>query len=178
MLDFGRADVLEPEVTGEPGQRTFRVLVMSGRESASLWLEKEQLASLALAIRQLLEQTSGGDTGGEPAAPRSIEPFPEQPDVSFKLARLGIGYDEATQLITIFAYDIEEVSNEGGDDDDATPTFSCQAGRGQCRDFARRAEEMVSAGRPVCILCGGPIDAGEHLCLRRNGHSQRPSAAQ
>lgn len=177
MRDFGHADVLEPEVTGEPGQRTFRVLVMSGRESAALWLEKEQLAALALAIRQLLGQTAGSDTGGEPAAPRSIEPFPEQPDVSFKLARLGIGYDEATQLITIFAYDIEEVSDEE-DADEATPTFSCQAGRGQCRDFAGRAEEMISAGRPVCLLCGGPIDAGEHLCRRRNGHSQRPSAAR
>ena len=65
MRDFGHADVLEPEVTGEPGQRTFRVLVMSGRESAALWLEKEQLAALALAIRQLLEQTSGGDTASD-----------------------------------------------------------------------------------------------------------------
>ncbi|MCH8025333.1 MAG: DUF3090 family protein [Chloroflexi bacterium] len=177
MRDFGRADVLEPDVTGEPGQRTFRVLVMSGRESAALWLEKEQLAALALAIRQLLEQTSGADTGAEPTSPQSIQPFPEQPDLSFKLARLGIGYDEATQLITIFAYDIEEVSGEK-DDDDAIPAFSCQAGRGQCRDFAGRAEEIVSAGRPVCVLCGGPIDDGDHLCLRRNGHSQRPSAAR
>ena len=177
MRDFGRADALKPDVTGEPGQRTFRVLVTSGHESAALLLEKEQLAALALAIRQLLEQTSGSDTGGEAAAPRPIEPFPEQPDVSFKLARLGIGYDEATQLITIFAYDIEEVSDKE-DDDEATPTFSCQAGRGQCHEFAGRAEEMVSAGRPVCVLCGGSIDDGEHLCLRRNGHSQRPSAAQ
>lgn len=172
---------MEPEVTGEPGQRTFRVLLMSGSESASLWLEKEQMAALALAIRQLLEQTQNGEPEGEEAPPAPSVPFPAQPDIEMRLARLGIGYDEPTHLVTIFAYDMEDVNTEADADDDeeeATPSFSFQATRAQCRAFAARAEEMVEAGRPVCLLCGGPIEDGEHLCRRRNGHSHRPRASQ
>lgn len=181
MHTFGQADVFEPEVTGEPGQRTFRVLVQRGGESASLLLEKEQMAALALAIRQLLEQTQNGEPKGEEAPSARSLSFPAQPDIEIRLARLGIGYDESTHLVTIFAYDIEDVNTEADADDDdeeQTPSFSCQATRGQCRAFATNAEEMVEAGRPVCLLCGGPIEDGEHLCRRRNGHSQRPRASR
>ena len=65
MWDFGRAELLEPEAIGEPGQRTFRLRVLSGSEAASLWLEKEQLVALTLAIRQLLEQTDEEDASSE-----------------------------------------------------------------------------------------------------------------
>lgn len=168
MWDFGQADVLESEAIGEPGERHFRLRVRSGAEAASLWLEKEQLAALTLAMRQLLEQTEGTSTD-ETAARQPSEAFPNEPQVDFKLGRLGIGYDEDARMVTIFAYDMEQAQ-----DDDASPTFSCQVSRGQCRLFADEAEQVISAGRPVCVLCGGPIEQdGGHKCLRRNGHSVR-----
>ena len=70
------------------------------------------------------------------------------------------------------------VAYEGdvSEDEDATPTFSCQVSRGQARAFARRAEEIVNAGRPVCVLCGTSIDEAGHKCLRRNGHSERSAS--
>lgn len=166
MWDFGRADVLESEAIGEPGQRHFRLRVTSGGDAASLWLEKEQLAALTLAIRQLLEQTEE-EPGTEDEPGRLGGAFPEKPDVDFKLGRLGIGYDEGARMVTIFAY-------EAGEDEEASPTFSCQASRAQCRVFADNAEEVISAGRPVCVLCGGPIENGQHLCQRRNGHTDQP----
>jgi uncharacterized repeat protein (TIGR03847 family) len=168
MWDFGRADVLDSEAIGEPGERHFRLRVRSGAEAASLWLEKEQLAALTLAIRQLLEQTEGS-AAEETAASPAPAGFPSDPDVDFKLGRLGIGYDEANRMVTIFAYGMEQA-----EDEDAAPTFSCQVSRGQCREFADQAEQVISAGRPVCVLCGGPIEQdGTHACLRRNGHSIR-----
>jgi uncharacterized repeat protein (TIGR03847 family) len=167
MWDFGRAELLEPEAIGQPGQRTFRLRVMSGSEAASLWLEKEQLIALTLAIRQLLEQTAKEGPSGEPEEPATTVRFPERPQVDFKLGRLGIGYDEKRQMVTIFAYAQD-------DDEDAPPTFACQVSRSQCHTFAERAEETISAGRPICVLCGGPIDREGHKCLRRNGHSAHP----
>jgi uncharacterized repeat protein (TIGR03847 family) len=167
MPDFGRADVLEPEAVGEPGQRSFRLRVLSGADAASLWLEKEQLAALTLAFRQLLEQTAGEDSPPDAVEPGQSAPFPAEADVDFKIGRLGIGYDESRRMVTLFAYTME-------DDEDASPSFACRVSRAQCASFADRAEEVISAGRPVCVLCGGPIDQGEHKCLRRNGHSQRP----
>ena len=37
------------------------------------------------------------------------------------------------------------------------------------RAFVRRAQNVVSAGRPPCQFCGGPIDPEGHLCPRANG---------
>ena len=93
MWDFGHAELLEPEAIGEPGQRAFRLRVMSKDESASLWLEKEQLAALTLAFRHLLEQTEDAPAA-EAEPPPPAQPFPERPQVEMKLGRLGIGYDE------------------------------------------------------------------------------------
>ena len=166
MWDFGRADLLEPEAIGEPGKRVFRLRVMSRGEAASLWLEKEQLAALTLAIRQLLEQTDD-EAEDEPATATLGAAFPARAEVDFKLGKLGIGYDESHHIVTVFAYSTDS-------EDDAPPTFSCQLTRGQCRTFADRAEETISAGRPLCVVCGGPIDRGAHRCLRRNGYSDRP----
>lgn len=167
MTDFGRAELLKAEAIGEPGHRTFRMQVRSGNESAALWLEKEQLAALSLAIRQILQQTASKEPPSESSPPPLDDAFPEKPEVDFKIGRLGIGYDEASGLVSIFAYTPNE-------DRDADPTFTCQVSRGQCRDFADQAEQVVSAGRPVCVLCGSPIDPEGHKCLRRNGHSELP----
>jgi uncharacterized repeat protein (TIGR03847 family) len=167
MPDFGRAELLEPEAIGEPGQRTFRLRVLSGADAASLWLEKEQLAALTLALRQLLEQTPDAESPEPDPSPAAN--FPEQADIDFKVGRLGIGYDESRRMVTIFAYTVE-------DEDDASPSFACRVSRNQCRSFAERAEEVINAGRPVCVLCGGPIEDGRHKCLRRNGHPAPPTA--
>ena len=162
--DFGQADLLDSEAIGDPGQRRFRLRIKSGPEAASLWLEKEQLTALTIAIRQLLEQT-GGDPQAEAEAASPQDVFPDDPQVDFQLGRLGIGYDEAERMVTVFAYTTEDA-------EDASPTFSCRVSRGQCHAFAIHAEEVISAGRPTCVLCGGPIDRGQHKCLRRNGHAQ------
>jgi uncharacterized repeat protein (TIGR03847 family) len=37
------------------------------------------------------------------------------------------------------------------------------------RAFVRRAQTVVSAGRPPCQFCGNPIDPDGHLCPRANG---------
>lgn len=172
MWEFGRVDSVEPEAIGEPGHRQFRVRVVAGSRTASLWMEKEQLAALSLALRRLLEQTKDTEAATEPEPISSAGSFPTEADVDFKLSRLGIGHDEAATAVSIFAYDMDTPE----DDDEASPTFSCQVTRAQSRIFAERAEEIVNAGRPVCVLCGGPIDASGHKCLRRNGHSERPAS--
>ena len=52
--EFTNVTKLRSEAVGEPGSRTFRILVESGSSSAVIWIEKEQLFQLALAIQQLL----------------------------------------------------------------------------------------------------------------------------
>ena len=59
--EFTNVASLRAEAIGEPGERTFRLLVDSESSSASVWLEKEQLFQLALGIQQLLAGTSEED---------------------------------------------------------------------------------------------------------------------
>ena len=35
---------------------------------------------------------------------------------------------------------------------------------GTARAFAKRTREVVGAGRPMCPLCGNPIDPDGHTC--------------
>ncbi len=171
MQDFGHAQLVEAEAIGEPGKRVFRLRVMSGRQTASLKMEKEQLVALTVGIRKLLEQAGESETA-EPAPDPPAGEFPQDAELEFTIGRLGIGYEEASHMLVIFAYTLEDA------EEDATPAFSCQISRDQSRVFAERAEEVVSGGRPICVLCGTSIDPDGHKCLRRNGSGQRPVSLQ
>ena len=51
-------------------------------------------------------------------------------------------------------------------DDPATARFRLT--RGQVLAFIRQAAAIVTSGRPVCRLCGRPIDPDGHACPRLN----------
>jgi uncharacterized repeat protein (TIGR03847 family) len=165
MPDFGRASSIEPEAIGEPGQRTFRLRIQARGGAASLWLEKEQLAALAMAFRELMEQTKG--VRSEPSEITEIGSFPEDPDVEFKIGRLGLGYDDKNNLVVLLIHEVDE-------EEDAKPNFSCKVTFQQCDGFAKRADDIVAAGRPTCTACGLPVNPDGHQCGRRNGHERLP----
>ena len=77
---FGPATRLQAQAIGEPGHRTFRLLVESddGR-AAALWVEKEQLQALGLAIEQLLAEFQGVPAA-RAAAPAADRDLPAQSD--------------------------------------------------------------------------------------------------
>ena len=173
MLDFGRVTSLEAEAMGEPGQRTFRLRVSSDQRTASLWLEKEQLQALALALMRLLVQMGQPEyipAAGAVANP--LSPFPEQPSLDLKVGRLGLGLDQAEGNIVLFAYEVEEAEEESeqAESEQAEAVLACRAAPAQCRDLVAMIEGIVAAGRPICRLCLGPIDPAGHVCARSNGH--------
>ena len=168
MLDFGRVSSLEAEAIGEPGQRTFRLRVASDQRTASLWLEKEQLQALALALMRLLVQMGQPEyipAAGAVANP--LSPFPEQPSLDLKVGRLGLGLDQAERSIVLFAYEVQETEEEP---EESEAVLACRAAPGQCRDLVAMIEAIVAAGRPLCRLCLAPIDPEGHVCARSNGH--------
>ncbi len=44
------------------------------------------------------------------------------------------------------------------------------ATRAQVAALARRGMELVESGRPLCPLCGFPLDPEGHACPRTNGN--------
>ena len=171
MLDLGRVSSLEAEAIGEPGQRTFRLRLSSGEHTASLWLEKEQLQALALALMRLLVQM--GQPEYIPAAGTVANPlssFPEEPSLDLKVGRLGLGLDQTEGNIVLFAYETEEGEDEPEESEQAEAALACRAAPAQCRDLVAMIEGIVAAGRPLCRLCLAPIDPEGHVCARSNGH--------
>src|SRR5450756_1602585 len=50
-IEFGVARGIDAQSFGQPGQRTFRLRILgASAESASLWLEKEQMQALSLCL--------------------------------------------------------------------------------------------------------------------------------
>ena len=159
--EFTNVTSLRAEALGEHGQRTFRILVDSGSGSAVIWLEKEQLFQLALAINQLLatmseEQAATGAQAEEVEASPSLH-------LEFKVGKLVLSHDGNRGEFIIDAHDVES-----GEDDPAT--VRVWSDRTKVRAFAEEALAACASGRPVCPLCGSPIDDTGHRCARTNGH--------
>ena len=89
--DFAAIDAIDAESIGTPGQRTFRVRILRGGDSASLWVEKQQLGALGEAIPRLLEQLKTPDQHRREDL-ESIGLFPDDPTIEFKVGRLALGY--------------------------------------------------------------------------------------
>ena len=163
--NFGPVARLEPDAVGEPGHRTFRLLVSGEEGTASLWLEKEELQALGMAIDQLMAKLSGrqewkmyGETP-PPFEPADVQA--DDPAVEFKVAQLSLGFETNTGLFVLMVHDSE-------DDPTGTATFSCMATAAQMRSLGRRIESIVVAGRPKCVLCGDPMEEDGHFCVRTN----------
>jgi uncharacterized repeat protein (TIGR03847 family) len=162
LHDFGSALSIDAEAIGEPGQRRFRLLVLSGGASASVWMEKEQLAGIAAWIGSVFERLEQERSSDEP----DVEPmpFPEEADLDFRAVQLALGYVDDRDAFTIQAFD-EAVESES-----QPPTFRCFLSRGQARYLAAKIGRVVAGGRPLCPLCDLPMDPSGHTCIRGNGH--------
>src|SRR5438094_515306 len=144
-----------------PGSRCAQVIIAASGRTAALWVEKEQLQALGLAVEQLLTEFQGQMTG-RPLRQPPVETFPPNPTVDFKVGRLALGQDES-ELETgpryvLLVYDIQGSGAE--EEEPTTPaTFAARATREQLRALSRNIADVVAAGRPRCPLCGEPMES-------------------
>ncbi|MBX7214148.1 MAG: DUF3090 family protein [Thermoflexales bacterium] len=154
---------------GEPGSRTFYAQARKGRELVTLLCEKEQIRELCNVLQQMLEELARKFPKGASYLQISAEMDLEEPIApEFRVGQIGLGYDEEHDLIVIVA---RELAEEGDEDAAVARLFGTRA---QMDALSRHGSEVVSRGRPVCPLCGRPMDVdgqGHGFCPRRNGHS-------
>lgn len=149
------------EAIGEPGQRRFRLLISTGGETTIAWMEKIQLNALGKALEQMLAQLPAQE--GPKTSLDSIDVFDTSTRDQFRVGRLEIGFDDESLAVVVLAYDIEADESEG-------PRLFCRMTQQQAAAVSEEAEIVVAAGRPRCVLCGLPMDAGPHACAQQNGH--------
>ena len=145
--EFTQVTKFVPETFGDPGMRTFRINVDSASSTAAIWLEKEQLAELSVAMLQLAKETPDNNEGvAEP--PLELEAA-GLTNLDFKAGRLAFGHNPETNMFIIDAHDPEDDSEE--------PTVRLWLTRSMISDFAKDGLEIVASGRPICPLCEKPV---------------------
>ncbi len=170
---------------GDPGERTFFLQARQSGRVTSVALEKEQVSILAERMDELLDEVlrrTGGAAQVPAVAPVDLvddAPLDQPIDEEFRVGALTLAWDADAERVVIEAHAraaTEEEQVEALDDEveDGPPVLRVRITGAQARAFAKRAQLVVSAGRPPCPFCGLPLDAEGHLCPRMNGH--RPSA--
>lgn len=158
---------------GPPGQRTFFLQARSGARLTSVSIEKVQVSVLADKVNDLLDQVGAPDGDalvavvGGPDTAALDTPIEDE----FRVNTLSLAWDVARERVVIEAHDRDpdEEEDDGGVGGDGESLRVVLTGP-QARAFARRAQEVVSAGRPPCPFCGGPLEVEGHICPRANGY--------
>lgn len=160
---------------GVPGARTFYLQVRTGTQIVSIALEKQQSALLAEKIDEILDQliTVEGNRFSVPTG-TPIELVDNDPleavQEQFRTGAMSLGWDPTTAHVVIEAYPISDIdAGDNGesldqDGDEVPEMLLVRIPVGTARAFAKRTREVVAAGRPLCPLCGYPVDAGGHIC--------------
>jgi uncharacterized repeat protein (TIGR03847 family) len=178
--ELGFVNMLGADAVGQPGQRRFRLFAQSARGSVVMWMEKGQLNNLSLALDRFLAQLTEGQVlrvearaGGQPVPEGMPDDFPLPPTYDFQVGEMKLGYDERHDSFVLSATPLEIVMGQ-----DQRPQLLIREEEAVSfsftQDDARQLTSLISAvvsqGRPVCPLCGAPLEEGPHACLKQNGH--------
>lgn len=154
---------------GPSGQRTFYLQGVQGRQVVSLVIEKQQAQALAVGIDELLEEVEKQyPPDRQLEKVRSDLPLIDPLHSRFRVGRLGLGYDAEEDLLVIFAQE-QLTEEEEARREPAVGRF--WASREQMVALSEQAKRAAAAGRPICALCGNPIDPDGHFCPPSNGHA-------
>lgn len=156
---------------GPAGQRTFFLQAARQREIVSIVIEKEHAIALAVNLSQLIDDLAQHDPGHA----ADLEPVPgsmaliDPPTAAFRADSIGVGIDTERHMIVLVVGEL--VDEEAGATARRARLVATYA---QILTLARHAAEVVQQGRPVCPLCGEPIEPAGHFCPPRNGHPKPP----
>lgn len=162
--DLGEVDLLKPVAMGVPGRRTFFLIIGEQEDWVRVWLEKEVLASLALAIDQFLEIYLQQHSRFAQKSEKVSSPYETpsgMPAKEFEIQQIALRSDPegATLILSVHFLGLHR---------EESAEVYCQVTPAQLKDFSDQAKSICAAGRPRCTLCGNPIDPTGHICPKCN----------
>jgi len=147
---------------GQPGQRQFFLLATGSGRQLTLACEKAQIQALLVRLNQMME-TQGISAAEHARATSGL--VPGEPE--WQVAEMGLGYHEARRMFVLVASQVA-VGEEDAPNDQA-PSVRFWLSHDQVVAFAKQAETVLTAGRPLCPRCGLPMDPAGHPCPVSNG---------
>jgi uncharacterized repeat protein (TIGR03847 family) len=177
MVDY-TPEIFTSDYTGRPGERTF-FLQGRGDVTLSYLVEKQQVVLLAEKLRDILLLVDPEDIiiSTTPARDPAFRlEAPIEPE--WRVGSMGLGYIEETDQVVVSMAPVTEGEGEGEVEGEEVPEeldedrfeVRFMLSRDQVRSFVRHTLAIVEEGRPLCQLCGLPMDPDGHLCPASNGH--------
>jgi uncharacterized repeat protein (TIGR03847 family) len=185
---YEKPDRFVAGTVGQPGQRTFFLQASAAGRTTSVALEKTQVEALAERIDELLDEVvrrTGGSAPVPAVAPAELMdtgPLEAPVEEEFRVGTMALAWDGAEERMILEAQALVEIDADSEDDLEAAeemlleddengpPLLRVRLTGAQARSFAKRALDVVSAGRPPCPLCSLPLDPEGHVCPRQNGY--------
>ncbi|MFI1971047.1 DUF3090 domain-containing protein [Streptomyces cinnamoneus] len=173
---------------GLPGRRTFFLQASAAGRVTSVALEKAQVEALAERIDELLDEVvrrTGGNAPVPAVAPLELSdsaPLDTPVEEEFRVGTMALAWDGDGQRMVVEAQALVELQADTDEDlaeaeerllqDELNgpPMLRVRITGTMARAFAKRALEVVNAGRPPCPLCSLPLDPEGHVCPRQNGY--------
>jgi uncharacterized repeat protein (TIGR03847 family) len=173
---------------GQPGERAFYLQASGGGRTTTVALEKAQVAALAERVDELLDEVvrrTGGSAPVPAVAPSEFTdtaPLDNPFDEEFRVGTMALAWDGESDRMVVEAQALVEVEVEEEDDFEAAeerllqdeengpPLLRVRLTGAMARGFAKRALDVVAAGRPPCPFCSLPLDPAGHVCPRQNGY--------
>src|SRR3954467_11429377 len=137
---------------GQPGGRAFSLQASGQGAVVTVGLEKAEVSALAEGMVTLLE--SVGQSATRPRRVLDAAPLDTPFAEDFRVSELSV------------AWDGERVVVEAGDGEESKLRVALSVS--ETLAFVNRAESIVAAGRPECVLCGRPAGDDGHFCPRLN----------
>jgi uncharacterized repeat protein (TIGR03847 family) len=160
---------------GQPGERSFYLQVRDGSRVTSVALEKQQSAALAEKLEEILDELMATD-GNRWSVPESTplelvdnDPLDQPVEPEFRTGAMSLGFAPETAQVVIEAFPLDDLDEDDDSDDpvvsEPSEVLQVRIPVGAARAFASRTREIVGRGRPLCPLCGRPMDATGHVCV-------------
>jgi uncharacterized repeat protein (TIGR03847 family) len=169
IYELDPVDAISVAAIGEPGHRRFFLLASGQGRTLTLACEKSQIQALVARLHQMME-TQGIET----EAPAGADPGLQPGEPEWQVGEMGLGYHEGRQMFVLVASQGAQAEAAGSEaageaaGEDA-PSVRFWLSHRQAADFSRQAEQVMSAGRPLCPRCGLPMDPSGHPCPVSNG---------
>ncbi|MFI7133151.1 DUF3090 domain-containing protein [Nonomuraea sp. NPDC050153] len=173
VFDYDPPERFVAGALGQPGARAFFLQARAEGRLTTVALEKLQVAALAGRLDELLDEVlrlSGGAAHVPALAPADLAddaPLDVPLAEDFRVGTMALAWDAEKSQVVIEA---QEVVDEEDVEAIDPAVLRVRISAGAARAFTQRALRIVAAGRPPCPLCGQPLDAAGHVCVRLNGY--------
>jgi uncharacterized repeat protein (TIGR03847 family) len=151
QIELNPIDFITVGTIGPRGQRTFHLQSGKDRQLISLTIEKEQARALGEAIEELLGKYDKQHPEKKTPQPRMDKldmDLREPIEPVFRVAQMGLGYDEEHDQIVLVAQELLMLDPEQPEIEETAPSVVRFWGsREQMRALAIQASDIVSQGR-------------------------------